>query len=185
MNSEYFLRKKNCFLIIISIVTTITLASCSYRLHTDVTDQELKTIRNNIKSMVIHSYDPCGSITRAIISELYANHIDIFDDFNNDMCTEKTQIPHLYIINALEKHITTFLFQNGKEAGYQLILRIQTNLLIPNKDCCPIKICVCRSFIRNPEKALFNDTQEKNIRKEMYQEAAQQLIYQLILQYEN
>lgn len=164
---------------IISIVILVMFTSCGYQLYTDITEKKLRT--NNIRSIILCSYDPFGPITRAIITELHASRIDIFNDLNDDMCTRETQIARLNIIDAVEKHITTSVFQNGKEAGYQLILHIQTNFFIPNRNCYPISINVYRSLIKNPEKALFNDRQENDIRKEIYKDAAQQLIHQLFL----
>ncbi|URJ25591.1 LPS assembly lipoprotein LptE [Blochmannia endosymbiont of Camponotus sp.] len=178
--------KKNICLMIVNILTVIIFTSCGYRLYTDVTVKKLRT--NNIRSIILCSYDPFGPITRAIMTELYASRIDIFDDLNDlhdSMCTREVQIPRLNIINASEKHITTSVFQNGKEAGYRLTLSIQTNLFIPNRNYYPISVYAHRSLIRNPEKTLFNDTQENDIRKEIYRDAAQQLIYQLFLRCED
>ncbi|URJ30841.1 LPS assembly lipoprotein LptE [Candidatus Blochmannia vicinus (nom. nud.)] len=162
----------------------IIVESCSYRLCTDIGEKKLEII-NNISSISLCSYDPFGPITRAIMTEMHINQIDVVDDLNNNLCAREAHIPCLHIIGASEKYITTFVFQNGREAGYQLILHIQTNLFIPNKNCYPINIRVYRSFIRNPGSTLFNDTQENDIRKDMYRDAAQQLIHQLLLRFED
>ncbi|AGC03592.1 LPS-assembly lipoprotein lptE [Candidatus Blochmanniella chromaiodes str. 640] len=178
--------KKIIFLMIVSILTVIICTSCGYQLYTDTTLKKLR--KNNIRSIILCSYDPFGPINRAIMTELHASRIDIFDDLNDlhsNVCTREAQIPRLNIINASEKHITTSVFQNGKEAGYQLTLSIQTHLFIPNRNYYPISVYVYRSLIKNPEKALFNDIQENDIRKEIYRDAAQQLIYQLFLRCED
>ncbi|WP_331828254.1 LPS assembly lipoprotein LptE [Candidatus Blochmannia sp. SNP] len=162
----------------------IMFESCGYRLCTDITEKKLQII-NDINSISLCSYDPFGPITRAIMTELRVNQIGVVDYLNNDLCIREVHIPCLHILGASEKYITTFVFQNGKEAGYQLVLHIRTNLFIPNKNCCPINIRVYRSFIRNPGSALFNDTQENDIRKDMYRDAAQQLIHQLFLRFDD
>lgn len=184
MNIGRVLHIKNYLLIIVSIVTMIMFESCGYRLCTDIAEKKLQII-NNISSISLCSYDPFGPITRAIMTELHINQIGVVDDLKDNLCARESHIPCLHIISASEKYITTFVFQNGKEAGYQLILHIQTNLFIPNKNCCPVNVRVHRFFIRNPCSALFNDTQENDIRKDMYRDAAQQLIHQLFLRFED
>lgn len=161
----------------------IMFGGCGYRLSTDIEEKKLQII-NNISSISLDSYDPFGPITRAIMTELHINQIGVVDGLNNNLCVREAHIPWLHIIGASEKYITTFLFQNGIEAGYQLILDIQTNLFVPNKNCYPINVRVYRSFIRNPNSALINDTYENDIRKDMYRDAAQQLIHQLLLRFE-
>ncbi|WHL24809.1 MAG: LPS assembly lipoprotein LptE [Candidatus Blochmannia vicinus] len=162
----------------------IMFESCGYRLCTNIAEKKSQII-NNMSSISLRSYDPFGPITRAILTELHVNQIGVVDDISNNLCAQEVHIPCLRILGASEKYITTFVFQNGNEAGYQLILHIRTNLFIPNKNCCPINIRVYRSFIRNPGSALFKDTQENDIRQDMYRDAAQQLIRQLFLRFDD
>ncbi|URJ23498.1 LPS assembly lipoprotein LptE [Blochmannia endosymbiont of Camponotus sp. C-003] len=185
MSGVVYIKKIIC-LIIASVVAVIIFTSCNYRLYTDSTGEKLQ--KNVIRSIILCSYDPFGPITRAIITELNTNRIDVFgdlNDLNDNVCIQEAQIPRLNIINASEKRITTSVFQNGKEAEYRLTLHIETNLFIPNSNYYPINVNAYRSLIRNPEKVLFNDMQEHDMRKEIYRDAAQQLIYQLFLRFED
>lgn len=184
MRIGYFLYKKNFFTVVFTVIITIFILNCSYQLNTNVANKKLKKYDNNInvQRLILHSYDPFGAITRAIRTELYNNKINYLDNLTDNLEIQNTCIC-LYIINTSETHITTSIFSDGTEAGYQLVLHIYTKLLIPHEDYCPINIRVCRTFIRISENALSNDAQENNIRELMYQEAAEKLIFYIVSQY--
>lgn len=171
------------FSIIIFVIITMFIVNCSYQLQPNILNEKLQNNNNNITYMVLHSYDPFGSMTRAIRIELYKNKINLLDKVNNDIKIKNTCMC-LYIIDASENHITTSVFPDGTEAGYQLILYIKTKLLISDENCYPINIRIHRSFIRNSVNALSNYVQENDIRELMYQEAAEKIVCHINLQYQ-
>lgn len=176
MHLEHFLFYKKCFLIlIIFMITVVFTVNCSYQLHTDISDKKLKKCCN-IKHVIIRSYDPFGLITKAVYIELYKNKINFSDKLNDDLKKQDIYV-YLHIINTSEDHITTSVFSDGTEAGYQLILHIHAKLLTSDKKFYPINIQIRRNFIRNSKNTLFNNTQENDIRQLMYQEAAEKLVF--------
>lgn len=170
-------------MLIIFVIIISCIINCSHQLHIDFLDKKLEK-NLNIKYIALCSYDPFGSITKAIYIELYKNNIFIVNDVHNNLNIQDTCI-YLYIIDTSEIHTTTSVFSDGTEAGYQLILYIHTKLVMPDKSYYPINIKVQRAFMRNSQNALYNNTQEDDIRILMYQEIAEKIIFYINLQYKN
>lgn len=159
----------------------IFITNCSYQLQTDIADKKLKKYQK-IPHIMLYSYDPFGDITRAIRTELYINKINFLDNLYDNVEIQNEYI-YLYIVDTSESHVTTTVFPDGTEAGYQLVLHIYTKLSISHEICYPVNIHVYRAFIRDPVNILSNDIQEQDMRKLMYQEAAEKIVFNVILQY--
>lgn len=184
MHVKYFY-KKYFFIIIFNIIIIVFFENCSYQLYTNISKNISQKKDNDTRLVILHSYDPFGLITEAIRAELYKNKINFLDKINNNLNT-KNICMYLYVVSASEHHITTSVFSDGTEAGYQLILNVQINLLISNnKNYYPIDIQVHRAFIKNTKYALPNNIQENDIRKLMYQEIAEKIIFHINLKYKN
>lgn len=158
---------------IISIFFSI---NYSYSLNTNIVTKKLIKYEKNIRSLVLYSYDPFNPITKFIRIELFNNGINVLEDLNDTLKIKNTYM-RLSIIDISETYITTSVFPDGTEAGYQLILHVYMQLIMPNKKIyCPLNIQVHRSFIKNPTNILFNDVQENDMRNSMYQEISKKLI---------
>lgn len=168
--SEYQMHMKKYFtlirLLIISILSLV-LMGCGFHLQyeTDVPSQ--------FKTMSYISYDPYGQLSRDIKEILHDNKVTLID---NDTTG---QYPSLRIIrNALDRN-TISIYQDGKAAEYQLVLSIEAQVVIAGKDAYPINVRIFRTFFDNPATALAKTTEQSLIEKEMYKQAAKQIIGKL------
>lgn len=146
------------------------IVSCGFQL------REKTYLPNEMKNIIVKSYDPYGPLTRLIMDELRINGVTLIENTDEGSAV----LPLLHILNSLENQVTTSVFQNGKTAGYQLILVVQAQIIIPDKDCHPINVKVHRSLFDIPLMALAKDAELDIFRYEIYQQAAQQLIHQLL-----
>lgn len=181
----YLLRYRKIFFTLFIIIISISfIINCSYQLHTtDCLHEKLKKY-HNITHIILYSYDPFSPITRTIYLELCRNNIDVIDNLKNYINIKDTYM-YLHIIKVSESHIPNSVFADGTEAEYQLVIHMYAKITMPNKNYYPINIQVHRAFIRNSINALYNDTQENDIRVLMYQEIAEKLIFHIRLQCNN
>ncbi|MGL9769224.1 MAG: LPS assembly lipoprotein LptE [Sodalis sp. (in: enterobacteria)] len=160
-----------CILALLLGLAMMTTAGCGYHL-CGITVQ----MPSEMKTMILNSNDPYGSLARAIRAELRLNDVMLIADPED----KKNTLPSLYIVNSSENRVTSSVFQNGKTAEYQIALRMHAQVLMPSKDYYLIDVKVSRSFFDNPLTALAKDAEEDIIRQEMHQKAAQQLVRKLL-----
>ncbi|CUX97314.1 LPS assembly lipoprotein LptE [Candidatus Hoaglandella endobia] len=156
-------------LAVVSLAAIVS-AGCGYHLST-------AQVPNEINTIIFHSKDPYGQISRAVRAELRLHDITIVDDAKVKSAT----LPSLRIESSLENQKTASVFRDGKTAEYQMMLSVHAQVLIPGKDYYPIEVTVYRSFFNHPLKALAKDAERKIIRQELPQQLAQQLVRKLLL----
>lgn len=161
-------------LALILSLPVMTTASCDY--HLRGTTAQVPT---EMKTITLNSYDPYGSLTRAVRAELRLNDVMLLDDAKDKNAT----LPSLRIINSSESQVTASVFQDGKTAEYQMTLSVQAQVLIPGKDYHNIDVKVHRSFFDNPLTAMAKNAEGDIIRQELRQKAAQQLMRKLLTVY--
>jgi len=150
--------------LILSLTIIFTTNCSTYRIR----DNTIIPIK--IKNITFNSYDPYGQLTSYILEELNIRNITV---------VERSNMPLLRIINASESKVTTYLFNDNKAAEYLIILTVQAQILMPDKDYYyPFNIQVYRSLFDN--KLLAKDTDEYFIRNEMHKQAAHQLASKLL-----
>lgn len=152
------------------LAVTIT-AGCGYHLRSTTAQ-----VPTEMKTMTLNSYDPYGSLTRAVRAELRLNDVTLIDDAQD----KNNTLPSLCIVNSSENQFTTSVFQDDKTAKHQMTLSVHAQVLMPGKDYDLIDVKVYRSFFDNPLTALAKDGEGDIIRQEMRQQAAQQLVRKLL-----
>lgn len=128
-----------------------------------------------LQTMLLESSDPYGSLTRFVRQQLRLSNINIVDD------AMRKDIPTLRIMSSSDSQSTVSIFQDGTTAENQLVLRVQAQVLIPGQGIYPLHVTVFRSFFDNPLTALAKDAESDIIRQEMREQAAQQLVRQLLM----
>ena len=127
-----------------------------------------------LQKLLLESSDPYGPLTRAIRQQLLLSNVTIVDD------PMRKDLPALRILGSSENQDTVSIFRNGVTAEYQLVLHVQAQVLIPGHDIYPLRVNIFRTFFDNPLTALAKDAEAEVLRQEMREQAAQQLVRQLL-----
>ncbi|WP_172398687.1 LPS assembly lipoprotein LptE, partial [Gilliamella apicola] len=133
-------------------------------------DTEVPT---RFKKMSYMSYDPYGRLSRDIKELLSDNHVTLT---NNE---SSQNLPVLKVIRDSLDRSTISIYKDGKAAEYQLVLTVETQVIIEKEKIYPINVRVFRTFFDNPSAALAKTTEQDLIEDEMYMEAAKQIIRKL------
>lgn len=154
-----------------TLLLSFLLVGCGFHL------RNTTTIPEQLKKIILLSYDDYSPIVRQIKRTLRSNHIN----FNNN--AENTTLPVLRIIRQSINKKPFAIYQDGKAAEYQLTLNLYAEILIPHDGVYPISIQIFRNFFDNPSTTMGKATEQDLIYREMYQEAADQLIRKLTTAY--
>lgn len=186
MKIDFFLFKNRLF-IINCIFTIFILSKCGYQPYTNYTTNQKYSAQNKKYSVLLYTFDPYHTIARMIKNELILNNITITNNVSNSIpLNTKTIIPCLDIYNISKNKITISVFSDGTISEYKIVLKVQARFYISNtENYHPINISIHRILIRNPGLALFNYIQDREILNEMYQDIAQKIVQQFLLQLNN
>ena len=148
-------------------LTMILLTGCGFHL------QHETEIPKQFETMTFYSENPYNELSRTVKDLLNKNKVLLVQE------DSAHQYPSLRIINSNIGKETISIYQNGKSAEYQLILTVNAQVIIAGSDIYPITTKVFRTFFDNPATALAKTTEQKLIEREMYTQAAKQLISKL------
>ncbi|KMW72921.1 LPS biosynthesis protein [Photorhabdus luminescens subsp. luminescens] len=126
-----------------------------------------------LKKLQLTSGDPYGPLARSVRQQLRLNNVTILEDGSAD-------IPILKLIGSSENKDTVSVFQDGKAAERQLTLYVDAQVIMPNGSVYPLRSRIDRSFFDNPLEALAKDAENEIINQEMREQAARQLVRQLL-----
>lgn len=148
-------------------LTMILLTGCGFHL------QHETEIPKQFETMTFYSENPYSELSRTVKDLLNKNKVLLVQE------DSAHQYPSLRIINSNIGKETISIYQNGKSAEYQLILIVNAQVIMAGRDIYPITTKVFRTFFDNPATALAKTTEQKLIEREMYTQAAKQLISKL------
>lgn len=177
--------KKRLFFIIRYLCTMLIITQCGYQLSTNLVHNQINIDDHTPRKALLYSYDPYNTIIRMITNELLLNNICIVN--NLYYIQQKPQapcfIPSINIINVSKHHIVVSVCPDGTPSEYQIVLKVQVQFSISTKDIShPFNINVYRTFIHNTRSALSDLIQNDEILNEMYQDIAQKLVQQFLIQ---
>ncbi|MDX7998395.1 LPS assembly lipoprotein LptE [Xenorhabdus sp. Reich] len=154
------------FTMLLGLAVLVT-AGCGFHLRgTTQVPKELQTLQ-------LSSGDPYGPLARAVRQQLRLNDVKIIEHGD-------ASIPILKLLGSSENKETVSVFQDGKAAERQLVLSVDAQVLMPNGGIYPLRARVDRSFFDNPLEALAKDAENELVQQEMREQAASQLMRQLL-----
>ncbi|CCW31736.1 LPS-assembly lipoprotein lptE [Xenorhabdus nematophila F1] len=154
------------FTLLLGLAVLVT-AGCSFHLQgTTQVPKELQTLQ-------LSTSDPYGPLTRAMRQQLRLNDVKIIERGD-------ASIPILKLLGSDENKETVSVFQDGKAAERQLVLHVDAQILMPDGSIYPLQARIDRSFFDNPLEALAKDAENDLVKQEMREQAARQLMRQLL-----
>lgn len=160
-------------IILLLSLLELLVTGCEFSIYNAIpAEKELRTLR-------LITNNPHGLLTQAITKQLRLSNIKLIINrkFKDTLV--------LKIINSSESIRTVSVYCNGRSAEKQLIFLINACIILPNNTVYPIKVCVERSFFDNPLETLAKDTESEFLKQEMLEEAASQLIHELLIIHSN
>lgn len=154
-------------LLCLFVATSILLTGCGFHL------QNNTEIPKQFQIMTFNSYDPYGQLSREIKKILSDNKVKLSES------NEGHNYPSLNILDSNLTKDTISVYQDGKSAEYQLVLTVNAQVIVAGDDIYPETVKVFRTFFDNPATALAKSTEQNLIEREMYTQAATQLIGKL------
>ncbi|WP_340615549.1 LPS assembly lipoprotein LptE [Xenorhabdus entomophaga] len=154
------------FTLLLGLAVLVT-AGCGFHLRgTTQVPKELQTLQ-------LSSGDPYGPLARSVRQQLRLNDVKIIEHGD-------ASVPILKLLGSNENKETVSVFQDGKAAERQLILYVDAQVLMPDGSTYPLQARVDRSFFDNPLEALAKDAENELVQQEMREQAAHQLMRQLL-----
>ncbi|MBN6710778.1 hypothetical protein JFL47_05980 [Haemophilus haemoglobinophilus] len=134
--------------------------------------QNGELIPNELRTLVLESSDPHSDMSIALRRQLQANNVNIVESRSN--------ITVLRLNSTKTSDQVVSIFKRGHEAEKILMLEVQATVRLPNKQSYPISANVNRTFFDNSRAALAKSAEKEVIWSDMREQAARQLISQMI-----
>ncbi|WP_046304909.1 hypothetical protein [Blochmannia endosymbiont of Camponotus (Colobopsis) obliquus] len=130
---------------------------------------------HNVKNITFYNLESYHLLANMIKTELNINNFNLIKDKNHLNITT----PSVQIINVFENNNKIDIIQNNILTKFQLTLKIKAKIII-SSTTHTVNIKINRYYFTNHSMPLTRDSEIKNLRKEIYQQAAQQLVCKLL-----
>ncbi|OOS00270.1 hypothetical protein B0187_01930 [Haemophilus paracuniculus] len=124
-----------------------------------------------LRTLSFESADQYSEMSRILRNQLLLNDVKIVD--------RQAGVAKLRLVGTSSESRVVSVFKQAREAEKSLALHVQAIVDMPNKGAYPLEVSVYRSFFDDSRAALAKSAEREMIMKDMYQQAAQQLIIKM------
>lgn len=110
-------------------------------------------------------------MSRVLRNQLQLNDVKLVSSQDN--------VAKLRLVNASSGSKVVSVFKQAREAEKLLTLNVQAVVDVPNKGAYPLEVSVHRTFFDDSRAALAKSAEQEMIMKDMYEQAARQLIIKM------
>lgn len=165
---RYFLER---FLMLKQLKTILIISSLSLLSACGFHFQNEQILPKEIQTIQLESSDPYSDMARALRNQLQLRNINIVENQNN--------VTVLRLNKTSTDSSVASVFKQGREAEKILILNVEASVKLPNHVAYPISAHVTRTFFDNSRAALAKSAEKEMIWRDMYEQAARQLIIKM------
>lgn len=124
-----------------------------------------------LRTLSFESADQYSEMSRILRNQLLLNDVKIVD--------RQTGVAKLRLVSTSSESRVVSVFKQAREAEKSLALHVQAIVDMPNKGAYPLEVSVYRSFFDDSRAALAKSAEREMIMKDMYEQAARQLIIKM------
>ncbi len=125
----------------------------------------------NLRTLTFESADPHSDMARVLRNQLQLTDVKLVGAQSN--------VAKLRLIGVSSGSEVVSVFKQAREAEKLLSLNVQAIVDLPNKGAYPLEVSVHRTFFDDSRAALAKSAEKEMIMKDMYEQAARQLIIKM------
>lgn len=147
------------------ISALFTISACGYHF------QNEQRLPKALQILTLESSDPYSDMSRAMRYQLQLRNVNIVEESKNIAVLRINK-------TSLNKNVAS-IFKQGREAEKILMLTVEATVKLPNQPAQSISTKISRTFFDNSRAALAKSTEQEMILKDMYEQAARQIIVKM------
>ncbi|WP_448917274.1 LPS-assembly lipoprotein LptE [Haemophilus sputorum] len=144
---------------------TVFLTACGWHFKNN------EMLPTELRTLTFESADQHSDMSRVLRNQLQLNDVKLVSSQNN--------VAKLRLVNASSGSKVVSVFKQAREAEKLLTLNVQAVVDVPNKGAYPLEVSVHRTFFDDSRAALAKSAEQEMIMKDMYEQAARQLIIKM------
>lgn len=149
----------------IVLLSVFALSACGWHFkNNEVLPEELRTL-------TFESADPHSDMARILRNQLQLNDVKLV--------SKQEGISKVRLVGASSGSKVVSVFKQAREAEKLLTLNVQAIVDVPKKGAYPLEVSVHRTFFDDSRAALAKSAEKEMIMKDMYEQAARQLIIKM------
>lgn len=149
----------------LSLLAVLGLTACGWHFkNNEVLPQELRTL-------TFQTADQHSDMSRILRNQLQLSDVKLVSSQND--------VAKLRLVSVTTDDHVASVFKQAREAEKILTLNVMATVDVPQKGTYPLEVAVHRTFFDDSRAALAKSAEQEMIMKDMYEQAARQLIVKM------